>query len=64
MTRKRKENRGRANRKRTIRKRGQVRCKKIPHSVHTRAKQKTMFNCFNLEIQGTLVSCILVSPRF
>ena len=62
MRRERKENRGRVNRKRGIRKTGQIERKIIPNTAHVRTKKKTVFNCFDLGTQGTFFGFNLLSP--
>ena len=64
MSRERKEDARRVNRKRSVRKTGQIGRKMIPNSAHVRAKKKTMFNCFNAGTQGTLIRCNSVPSSF
>ena len=62
--REREENARRVNRKRGIRKTGKIRRKVLPYSAYARTKKKTMFNCFSLGAQSTLVRFNFVSPSF
>ena len=64
MRQERKENTRRVNRERGARKARQIRRKIPPHSAHARAEKKTMFNCFNLGTQSTLIRFDFVSPSF